>query len=381
MQLYSAEHEFFCKPVWRRDKFSWVKSERYPYLCLMNEAISLEERIHAFIRLGEILSVDHHPMIQNAVSCALNDNPWYTPEHIRYALFSLGKSLSCSNLHRWLKPYNDGLSRTSGKKTIGVVMAGNIPAVGFHDFLCVLMSGHHILAKVSSGDRHLIPALADILGQKDPHWNKMISFTDHHLTRFDAIIATGSNNTSRYFEHYFSKYPHIIRKNRNSIAVLTGNENDQELNGLADDIMLYFGMGCRSVSKIFVPCGYDFTRLIHAMEPFAGAMHHPKYRNNYDYWKSIFLVNKIPFYDSGFLLIREIDSILSPISVLHFEFYNAISNVSEQIKSDKEQIQCVVSQGMKGKRTILPGKAHKPELWDYADGVDTMDFLLSDFLV
>lgn len=350
------------------------------YLYKMNKTITFEDRIQAFALLGEDLKNGDHPLLRDAIALAWSENPWFTPEHILYALSSLGESLSKSNLHQWLKPYHHYFQKPHGGRTIGVVMAGNIPAVGFHDFLTVLMTGHNLSAKLSSNDRQLIPAMARILCQHDSRWNSFISFSDTILSGFDAIIATGNNNSSLHFEYYFSKYPHIIRKNRSSVAVLTGKETDIELQAMAADFMLYFGMGCRSISKLFTPIGYDFSRLIHTMQPFSDVIHHSKYRNNYDYYKSIYLVNNIPFHDSGFVMLRESQAISSPISVLHYEQYNSIDHVWEQIRRDKDLLQCVISKDSSGVPTIPPGKAHQPELWDYADGIDTMEFLLSDFL-
>ena len=256
-------------------------------------------------------------------------------------------------------------------------MAGNIPAVGFHDFLCVLISGHKLNARLSSSDLFLLPALADILTCYLPEWQNNISFTIGKLDHFDAIIATGSNNTSRYFEFYFGKYPHLIRKNRNSIAILDGFENQEVVNKLADDIMLYFGMGCRSVSKIYVPEGYDFSLLIRNLDRYGNYANHHKYRNNYDYCKSIFLVDQIPFIDAGCLLLKEDNAIASRISVLHFEYYKAMNDVLQAIGENLTSIQCVVSNNTLPIQTVLPGEAQNPALWVYADDVDTLDFLLS----
>ncbi|MEI7895559.1 MAG: acyl-CoA reductase [bacterium] len=346
--------------------------------------MNLDSRIQSFEMLGEKLrryreDVDDPGMasLTEAARQAFMRNPWFTPELIRIALNNLGKALESENLDRWLAPYKTRIEGLTGQKTIGVVMAGNIPAVGFHDFLCVLMAGHKIIAKLSASDDQLLPAMAGILTDFMPGWQEMISFTSGKLENFDAIIATGSTNTSRYFEFYFGKYPHIIRKSRNSIAVLSGKENPQELQLVADDIMLFFGMGCRSISKIFVPSGYDFSTLIQALGRYAGYEHHNKYRNNYDYVKSIFLVGQVPFTDTGFLILKEDPSIHSRIAVLHYEYYSTPAEVVRSLRENEESIQCITSTMELPVDYLGPGKGQNPALWDYADRTDTMDFLLS----
>jgi hypothetical protein len=256
-------------------------------------------------------------------------------------------------------------------------MAGNITVVGFHDFFCILLAGYHFLGKLSSEDSRLLPAIADILIRIDPEFKNLISFTDERLSDFDAVIATGSNNTYRYFEYYFGKYPHILRKNRNGVAILTGKETREELSGLADDIFIFFGKGCRSISKLYLPAGYDFQLL---QEPFAGYNHyfnHHKYRNNYDYYKTIFILDKTPFIDLGHLLLIENTDKASPVSVLHYEYYNDLAIFNHILPGLKDQIQCIVCHDEQVFDSIKPGNAQSPELWDYADGFDTMEFLLS----
>jgi hypothetical protein len=293
------------------------------------------------------------------------------------ALNNLGEALNEENLQKWLMPYQARIANTSPGKKIGVVMAGNIPAVGFHDFMCVLISGNTILAKLSSSDNMLLPAMAAILTNRQPEWLGKIEFSDGRLEHFDAIIATGSTNTSLYFERYFGKYPHIIRRNRNSIAVLTGSETDSELDYLADDIMLFFGMGCRSISKIYVPSGYDFAPLIAALGKYANYANHNKYRNNYDYNRSIFMVSQVPVIDTGFLLLKEDQSVTSRIAMLHYEFYTDVNDVVRDIADLSGSLQCVVCNTALPVNSLRPGEAQRPALWEYADGVDTLEFLLS----
>jgi len=257
-------------------------------------------------------------------------------------------------------------------------MAGNIPLAGFHDFMCVLISGNIFVGKLSSQDKYLLPAIAEELNGIAPSVKESVFFTEERLPPFDAVIATGSNNSSRYFEYYFGKYPHIIRKNRNSVAILNGMESKEELGLLADDIFLYFGLGCRNVTKIFIPEGYDFTMLTKALRKYKDRLSmQSKYMNNYDYNKSIFLINQILHNDLEFCILKEDNSIASPISVLYYEYYRDISDVINYISVNREKIQCLVAGKTYTNYTVLFGKSQQPELWDYADGVDTMEFLIS----
>jgi hypothetical protein len=346
--------------------------------------MTLADRIRSFENLGEKLrryqenstEADLASLVA-ASRKAFIHNPWFTPDFISLSLNNLGKLLTVENLNRWISEYRTKLERKEAPKKIGVVMAGNIPAVGFHDFLCVLISGNTLVAKLSSSDEHLLPAMANILAEQIPEWNDSISFTNGKLGEFDAIIATGSTNTSRYFEFYFGKYPHIIRKSRNSVAVLNGTETDNDLQNLADDIMLYFGMGCRSISKIYVPSGYDFSRLYKALDKYDSYIHHHKYCNNYEYSKSIFMVGQIPFADTGYLLLKEDKAISSRIAVLHYEFYDSLPYVVESILQAGDSVQCIISNKVLPINFLHPGEGQTPALWDYADQTDTLEFLLS----
>ncbi len=346
--------------------------------------MNLADRIKSFEILGSGLRRYHPnspdsdiiPLVE-AARLAFLRNPWFTPESITIALNNLGQILTTENLNQWIAPYAERIQVVTEKKTIGVVMAGNIPAVGFHDFLCILVSGHKLLAKLSSSDDQLIPVMAKLLSAYMPEWNNYFSFTSGKLENFDAIIATGNSNTSRYFEFYFGRYPHIIRKNRNSVAVLNGFETSGELKNIADDIMLFFGLGCRSISKIYVPRGYDFSNLIQALGKFDSYADHHKYRNNYDYFKSIFLVSQVPFIDTGFLLLKEDSAFASGIAILHYEYYDHEESVFNSLLKSMESIQCVISKMGFNPTTSRPGEGQNPALWDYADRVDTMEFLLS----
>ncbi|MFZ4522914.1 MAG: hypothetical protein ACOYNC_14490 [Bacteroidales bacterium] len=344
----------------------------------------LSERIRSFEILGDRLRRYHElsnemeiqPLVR-AAGMAFSSNPWFTPEHIRIALNNLGRSLTAENLDKWLAPYIDNLDALKNSRKVGVVMAGNIPAVGFHDFLCVLISGHTLIAKLSSSDNHLLPAMAEIMIEHHSGWKDKIFFTTGRLEQFDAIIATGSSNTSRYFEHYFGRHPHIIRKTRHSIAVLNGDESSGELENLSDDIMLYFGMGCRSISKIHVPAGYDFTALVKALSKYDDFINHNKYFNNYQYNKSIFMVGQVPFIDTGFLLLKEDVELASRIALLNYEFYSTPEEIDESVKRYGDTLQCAVSKMPLSIKSLRPGEGQNPALWDYADHIDTLEFLLS----
>ncbi|MBM3437012.1 MAG: acyl-CoA reductase, partial [Bacteroidetes bacterium] len=253
----------------------------------------------------------------------------------------------------------------------------NIPLVGFHDFLCVLMSGNRIIGKLSSDDNKLLPMISKKLIEFEPGLENYITLTESKLENIDAVIATGSNNTSRYFGYYFGKYPHIIRKNRNGIAVLGGHETNADLEKLGKDIFLYFGMGCRSVSKLYIPKGYSFDRLLQSLEKFRFVTDHHKYTNNYEYYKSIFLINGDPHFDNGFLLLKQDRAYASPPAVLFYEEYDDLKLLLQRIRNDFQEIQCIVSNLDQLNDAIPFGSAQKPELWDYADGVDTMEFLLN----
>lgn len=359
----------------------------------MNMMISFEHKIAAFERLGSLLRsvgekngqlettdtevVDKYHKLNNLCTDLARYNTWFDEAHVRRMMFALGESLEEDKLRRWTGRYEPRILAGDKKKVVGVVMAGNVPAVGFHDFLSVLISGHQLLAKLSSEDDKLLPAIAELLFAIEPAFEEQVTFTRGTLKSFDAVIATGSNNTSRYFDYYFSAYPHIIRRNRNGVAVLTGNETEKDLQGLADDIFLFYGLGCRNVSKIFVPENYDFDSLLQITGSREEVTENHKYFNNYEYNKAIYLVNGTPHFDTGNLLVTENVAVVSPVSVLHYEFYKDKEALKAVLEADREKIQCVVGNPdvMDG---IVPfGKSQQPELWDYADGVDTMEFLLS----
>ncbi|MBS1505502.1 MAG: acyl-CoA reductase [Bacteroidetes bacterium] len=332
-----------------------------------------EKRIEGFVRLGEkIMQLSEAEMALLAQK-ASNENPWFTPENIRLSLSGIGRFLQPSALGPWVRKY--AVEQTRPKK-VGVAMAGNIPLVGFHDLLCVLMAGHKLIAKVSSQDSVLMHFIKDSLIEINSDFADYIFF-EERLNGVEAMIATGSDNTSRYFEYYFRQVPHIIRKNRSSCAVILGEENLEEYTLLGKDIFSYFGLGCRNVSKLYVPSGFDFVRLLDQLTPYKDIVHHHKYVNNYDYQKSILLVNQTHFYDTGFLLLTENQNLVSPIAVVYYEYYENQEDLNAKIAAQKDKLQCIVSAQGWYTASIPFGEAQLPAIDDYADGVDTMTFLQS----
>lgn len=326
-----------------------------------------------FSTLGEKLSCPDDEL--NAIiKDEYHYNAWFTPANVQNAVEAIGRMLNKPDLLTWLNRYQ---LNSTGPKNIGLVLAGNIPLVGFHDVLCTLITGNHAQIKASTQDSRLIRTVLDRLTAIEPAFKEQYTFTER-LANFDAVVATGSNNTSRYFEYYFSKVPHIIRKNRNSVAVLTGSETNEQLHDLGHDIFDYFGLGCRNVSKLFVPKGYNFEPFFEAIESYNPIIHHHKYNNNYDYNKSIYLVNRDKHLDNGFLLLKEDKSLTSPLAVLFFEYYESIDALSDILQQENDKIQCIVTSAPSSGRleAAVPfGQSQHPVLWDYADGVDTMDFL------
>lgn len=340
----------------------------------------LNERIETFISLGNQIGclIKEHSRNQaiGDSKIPLDTNAWFTARNVIYALENVSRLLSSNSLNKWLVNYPK-LTNYSKSKSVGLVTAGNIPLVGFHDVLCILLSGHRLIIKHSSKDEKLMEWLLKQIIQINPDYSNFITAESNHLKNFDAIIATGSDNTSKYFEYYFGKYPNIIRKNRNSVAILTGSETVEELQMLADDMLLYYGLGCRNVSKLFIPENFNVQRIFEALYAYHELINHHKYANNFIYNKSIYLMNKVPFLENGFLILKEDEGMDSPISVVFYQKYNNIKELKEKLNFDKEQIQCIISKHPEIEEKIFFGEAQKPELWDYADNVDTMNFLLS----
>lgn len=313
--------------------------------------------------------------LQGYIITAGNKNPWFTLQFVQLAVEAIANEMLDENkLKTWLSKYE--IHRVN--KTVGMVFAGNIPLVGFHDFLCCYAAGCKMKIKLSSKDDTLFGAVINILSEIDPEVKTMVE-TVETLKDFDAVIATGSDNTNRHFEYYFRKYPRILRKNRNGIAILTGGETPEQLNLLADDIFLYFGFGCRNVSKIFVPAGYDIAGLFPHFEKYKWLHQHGKYMNNYDYNRTLLLLNKTSHLANEFIMLVENESIPSPVSTLHYEFWHDDRILNTRIKENADKIQCVVSASPErwiSLSSVTFGHSQHPYLWDYADGVDTLLFLL-----
>ncbi|MFT6748601.1 MAG: hypothetical protein ACI9XR_000983 [Flavobacterium sp.] len=345
------------------------------------------EKINSFIALGKFLSQFKQEETKkdtavlqterffeqfiDLIHLSQSHNGWFTPEHVYFAIQSWSNALSLSNFDFWLKDYDFDSKKP---KTVALILAGNIPLVGFHDFLSVLISGNKVLVRTSSNDQKLLPFLANYLIAIEPQWENFISFTEEKLEGFEAVIATGSNNTARYFEYYFKEKPSIIRKSRNSVAILTGEETKEDLENLGEDIFRYFGLGCRNVSKLYVPKNYDFAPFFEAIFKYKEVLEYEKYCNNYDYNKAVFLMSNFKLRDNGFLTLKEDTSMASPISSVFYEYYDSITELKATLVSNKDSIQCIVSK--KAIDNSIPfGKTQMPELWDYADGINTLEFL------
>ena len=338
-----------------------------------------QTNIQAFKQLGTLLADPQwvNRTFGEAIERQYRENSWFTPEFCRYALSAISWMLAPEALDAYLAQYQDIVPDTAPRKRVAVISAGNIPLAAFHDFFCILVSGNDYQGKLSSQDKHLLPVLAQELIRIEPAFEERVSFVEK-VADFDAIIATGSNNSARYFDYYFSKYPHILRKNRNSVAVLNETESDQELRALADDIYLYFGLGCRSVSKLFVPRHYDFVPFLQILtqESQPIALHH-QFNNNLEYQKAVHLMNQIPYMDAGTFLLVENQNYASPIGMIYYEFYDDIEVVNRRLEADSELLQCIVSNDPRITRAESFGSAQSPTLSDYPDGVDTLRWMLA----
>jgi hypothetical protein len=344
--------------------------------------MDLKNRVEAFSKLGiligQIVENQYNDNDENGLLFLLNknSNEWFIPSNIIFMLKNISCNLEINNLNSWTSNYPK-LNKMGNPKKIGLITAGNIPLVGFHDVLCVLISGHKLIVKHSSKDEKLMSWLLGQLIDIEPKFKEFIHTEKEQLRNFDAIIATGSDNTAKYFEYYFGKYPNIIRKNRNSIAILTGNETEEDLHLLADDMLIYFGLGCRNVSKLYLPEYYDIQKIFKSVVKYDNLINHNKFCNNYLYNKSIYLLNQVEFFENGFLILKEDIAINSPISVVHYEFYNNIEVVKKRIDLENDKIQCIVAKEGLINGSIEFGQSQKPGLDDYADNVDTMKFLLA----
>lgn len=338
--------------------------------------MNLAERLAALVALGKYIQQDS-PERERAIRQSYQHNGWFTPANSLLALENIAQAfLQKEALENWVGHYPVLQEEKTGK-TVGLVLAGNIPAVGFHDVLCCFVAGHKALIKYSDKDKFLIPYLLEGLKKQDERTAAYFEVVPV-LKNFDGVIATGSNNSALYFKQYFEKYPHIIRQNRNAVAVLTGEEQEEDFLDLGKDIFTYFGLGCRSVSKLYVPQGYDFVPLLKALDQYKDIHQHNKYRNNYDYNRSIYYINNVPHLLNDCLMLLEDQSLLSRISSLHYEEYEDKDSLEQELKARAAEIQCVVSQEAVGELAIVPlGESQLPRLNDYADGVDTMSFLTS----
>ncbi|MCL7754185.1 acyl-CoA reductase [Polaribacter sp. Z022] len=349
--------------------------------------ISIQNRITAFAKLGHFLSqfsidninkidnIEHNDLFFDGflhqIKIAQENNSWFTKDNILFSLQSWSKSLTESNLTEFTKNINS--DTISGKK-VAIILAGNVPLVGFHDFLSVLISGHSVLVKQSSNDKHILPFLAKYLEYVEEDFKGKITFTEEKLSNFDAVIATGSDNTARYFEYYFKDKPNIIRKSRNSVAVITGKETEEDFVKLSDDVFQYFGLGCRSVSKLYVPKDYNFDTFFTGMYAKKDIINNAKYANNYDYNKAVYLMSEFDLLENGFLMIKEDESYSSPIASVFYEYYDNEIDLKIKLHQDREKIQCIVAKDFI-ENEVAFGQTQHPKLNDFADGVNTLEFL------
>jgi len=339
-----------------------------------NKSLALVQNLNVFFE--RILSNNPKTAAEekfwNIVNQSVQPNPWFTQSEIKRALQALVYMLEPEKAEKWLSRYSLPAKKPS---KVAVIMPGNIPMAGFHDFLCVLVSGNIVLAKTSIDDNELLPALADVITEWDSYWENRIRFIEAKPEGFDKVIATGSNNSARYFLYYFGKYPHIIRKNRNSVAVLDGNESGDELLGLCDDIFSYFGLGCRSISKLFVPEMWSPESLRAYVGKYDSLLMHSRYMNNYTYNKAIFEMHAYQITDMGNVLFLARTELVSPISVVYYEHYSSAEDLTQKLTPLSDSLQCIAG-NIPDICNVGFGNCQLPEIYDYADGIDTMDFLL-----
>jgi len=345
--------------------------------------VKQQEIINGLVQLGEIMravadekpfqnfgtiSEQQYLQIQTTINRQIHFNGWFTKKSVQFSLLSHGEMLQ----HDTLTAFTSAYKFNETPKNVAVIMAGNLPLVGFHDFLCVLLSGNKITVKLSSDDQTLLPELVSLLITIDKRFGERIALAKSALKDIDAVIATGSDNTLKYFEEYFGKYPHIFRRNRTSIAVLDGTETKEELFELGKDIFTYFGLGCRNVSHLLLPKNYVLDRFFEGIFEYSDIINHNKYVNNFDYNRAIHLLNQIPFFENGFLILKETNDLHSPLAMLHYHFYENQTDIERYLAENKENIQVVI-----GKNYVPFGQAQTPNISDFADDVDTMLFLNS----
>jgi len=350
--------------------------------------MELEKRINAFVELGKFLtqfeqidpvkdsSVKYNDLFfdgfKHQLKLAEETNGWFTKDNLIYSLKGWSNQLTYSNINTFILKYD---MTSMSCKNVAIIMAGNIPLVGFHDFFSVLISGHNVVVKQATNDKQLLPLIAKYLEIVEPGFKSKITFVDGQLKDFDAVIATGSDNTARYFEYYFREVPSIIRNNRNSVAVLNGNETKNDLEALSIDIFRYYGLGCRNVSKLFVPKSYDFKDFFQSIYSWHPIINQSKYANNYDYNKAVYLMSEFDMLENGFLMLKEDHRYSSPIATLFYEFYDSKKTLKKRLNKDHTKIQCVVASNFLDSE-IKFGCTQTPNLWDFADNVDTIEFLL-----
>jgi hypothetical protein len=351
--------------------------------------VKLQQKVRALSQLGDYLKdfIDGKQSLSNnelfdqyyektihAIAYAERKNPWFTQKNIMHALSYWANQLNEEKLNHWLANYQ--IAENITPKKVGVIMAGNIPMVGFHDLLGVFLSGHQFNGKLSSDDQILIPHLIEVLAAIAPEAKNDILFSEQFLKNMDAYIGTGSNNSARYFEYYFRDKPHIIRNNRNGVAVLTGKETPQDFEKLGEDIFRYFGLGCRNVSKLYVPTDYNFNVFFEGIYPFFEMVNHNKYGNNYEYNRTVYLMGNEKLLDNNFLIIKEDKGLSSPIAVLFYEYYENVESLNNHFNENAKVLQCVIANDNKVNNAIPFGNSQHPALYEYADGFDTMRFLL-----
>lgn len=343
--------------------------------------MNLEQRKAAFVKCGLFIKRHFngnwdgkekglHEGLDKLVQTALVYNGWFIKEFVDEAIKNIGSMLE----EKSVTDFTKNIPEPKQQKTVAVIMAGNIPMVGFHDMMCVLLSGHKVLLKLSSDDNVLMPFFIKLLEYYEPGMIENIKFSQGKLAEFDAVIATGSNNTAAHFQYYFGKYPNIIRKNRTSVAVITGKESTEDLENLGRDIFLYFGLGCRNVSKLLVPKGYNFHTLFEAVFNYKFVVDNKKYGNNYDYNRAVYLLNLDKFLDNNFLMIKEDKGLFSPVSVLYYQEFDSEQGIKQYLDENKENLQCIVG---KGPGFVPFGYSQQPVITEYADGVNTLDFLVN----
>jgi hypothetical protein len=344
---------------------------------------TLYNRIKAFEKLGILFSNKFTENsskeseywtseLDKAIDLAYKYNTWFTEDSVKKALNEWSKQLNYNSLKNWTDQYK---IEDKSEKKIAIIMAGNLPLVGFHDLLCGLIMNFHCIVKLSSDDKILIPFIVEYLDSIVPGIKNQVKFTTNPIKDFNGVIATGSNNSFKYFEYYFGNYPNLLRKTRHSIAVLDGKETEVDLKKLGNDIFTYFGMGCRSVSKLLVPKGYDFDLLFNALFDFKEIINHNKYVNNYDYNKAVYLMSEQKFIENGFIILKEDEKLGSPIGCLFFEYYENPKDLNAYISDIKDSLQCVVS-NLNILNSTSFGSSQRPKIDDYADNTNTLDFLL-----